>query len=88
MNVTRLLLILLLSVSVFATTETSETSSSKVKYKKGKDVNFEELLIQGLLKRPEVSVVTGDSPDGTDGLLRLRENFLDRVAVDVGEDVP
>ncbi len=62
--------------------------ASKVRYRKAKDVNFEELLIQGQLKRGEISVVTGDAQDGTDGLLRLRENFLDRVAVDAGEEVP
>jgi hypothetical protein len=62
-------------------------SQPKVRYKKGKDVNFEELLIQGQLKRAEISVVTGDAQDGTDGLLRLRENVLDRVAVDAGEEV-
>lgn len=56
-----------------------------VKYKSGKDVNFEELLIQGQLQRPEISVVTGNSQEGTDGLLRLRDNFLDRVASDFGE---
>lgn len=65
----------------------AEAPAPNVKYKKGKDVNFEELLIQGQLRRAEISVVTGDAQDGTDGLLRLRENFLDRVAVDAGEEV-
>jgi hypothetical protein len=60
--------------------------AGKVHYKAGKDVNFEELLIQGQLKRPEVSVVTGNVRQGADGLLRLRENFLDRVAQDAGEE--
>ncbi|MBY0371883.1 hypothetical protein K2X33_14455 [bacterium] len=63
------------------------TTGGNVRYKKGKDINFEELLIQGQLRRGEISVVTGDAQDGTDGLLRLRENFLDRVAVDAGEEV-
>ena len=58
----------------------------KVIYKSGKDVNFEELLIQGQLKRPEVSVVTGNETQGTDGMLRLRENFIDRLAEDAGEE--
>jgi len=62
-------------------------SASNVRYKKAKDVNFEELLIQGQLRRGEIAVVTGDAQDGTDGLLRLRENFLDRVAVDAGEEI-
>jgi hypothetical protein len=58
----------------------------KVTYKAGKDVNFEELLIQGQLKRPEVTVVTGNEGQGTDGMLRLREHFIDRLAEDAGEE--
>ena len=58
---------------------------SQVHYKTGKDVSFEEILIHGEIKRPEISVVTGDTQQGTDGLLRLRENFLDRMAADFGE---
>jgi hypothetical protein len=58
----------------------------KVKFKKGKDVDFEALVIQGQLKRPEIAVVTGDGGQGTDGLLRLRENFADRMAIDFGEE--
>ncbi len=61
-------------------------ANAKIHYRAGKDVNFEELLIQGQLKRPEVSVVTGNVHEGDDGLLRLRENFLDRVATDSGEE--
>jgi hypothetical protein len=71
----------------FAAEAPTTAPAPKVKYSKGKDVNFEELLIQGQLQRAEISVVTGDSDNGTDGLLRLRENFLDRVAVDAGEEI-
>jgi hypothetical protein len=68
--------------------EGAEDGSNKVvKYKKGKDVNFEQLIIEGALKRPELSVVTGDDEQGTNGLLRLRENFLDRMTADAGEEV-
>jgi hypothetical protein len=61
--------------------------AANVKYKKGKDINFDELLIQGQLKRPELTVVTGNAAQGTDGLLRLRENFLDQTQKDIGEEV-
>ena len=67
---------------------TGSNSVAKIKYKAGKDVNFEELLIQGQLKRPELSVVTGNTQPGSDGLLRLRENFIDRITTDVGEELP
>ena len=58
-----------------------------VRFKSGKEVNFEQLLIQGQLKRAEITVVTGNVNQGDDGLLRLRENFLDRIAEDIGEEV-
>ena len=77
--------LVLFLLSVFAA---QEEAPPKVRYKKGKDVNFEELLIQGQIRRPEISVVTADEGDKTDGLLRLRENFLDRVASDLGEEIP
>ena len=80
------------STSLFAApTNTAGTESpdknAKVRYRKAKDVNLDELLIQGQLQRGEIAVVTGDAEDGTDGLLRLRENFLDRVASDAGEEI-
>jgi hypothetical protein len=62
-------------------------TSPKIRYKSGQDVNFDELLIQGELKRPEVSIVTGNVQQGTDGLLRLRENFTDRISMDAGEEL-
>ena len=59
-----------------------------VRYRKvDKTIDFESHLVKGQLERPDVMVVTGNAPDGTDGLLRLRENFLDRVAIDAGEEV-
>jgi hypothetical protein len=90
MTFIRVLLITLCLVTVAAlgvdeAPSTVEPSTGKVKYKGGKDVNFEELLIQGQLQRPEITVVTGNSQEGTDGLLRLRDDFLDRVASDFGE---
>lgn len=66
----------------------SADKDAKVRYRGGKEINFEKLLIEGQLKRKQITVVTGNSQDGTDGLLRLRENFLDRVAMDAGEEVP
>jgi hypothetical protein len=56
-----------------------------VRYKGGKDVDFEALLINGQLQRPEISVVTGDSGADGNGLLRLREDFIDQLAADAGE---
>lgn len=83
----RVILTVLSFLAVAAMAAEQPSSGNRVRYRKGKDVNFEELLIQGQLQRAEISVVTGDAQDGTDGLLRLRENFLDRVASDAGEEV-
>lgn len=65
----------------------STASSTKVKYKSGKELRFDELLIQGQMKRAEMSIVTGDPAELSDGLLRLRENFLDHASMDLGEEV-
>jgi hypothetical protein len=78
--------VLWMLVAVTSARAEDAVSNQKVKYTEGKDVNFEELLIQGQLKRPDVSVVTGNVKEGADGLLRLRENFLDRVTSDAGEE--
>lgn len=58
-----------------------------VKYKSGKEINFEQLVIEGQLKRPELSVVTGNSDENGNGLVRLRENFVDRMSADAGEEL-
>ncbi|MBU6375397.1 MAG: hypothetical protein KGQ59_05335 [Bdellovibrionales bacterium] len=63
------------------------TQATQVKYRSGKELRFDELLIQGQMKRAEMSVVTGDPSELSDGLLRLRENFLDHSAYDLGEEV-
>ena len=85
-----LLLALSSSAGFAATGDTPITreTAPKVKYKSGKEINFEELLIQGQLKRPELSVVTGDASQGGDGLVRLRENFLDKMTAAAGEEIP
>lgn len=80
------------SISLAGAVETAPAKDApaaapKVKYQAGKDVNFEEMLIQGQFRRPEISVVTGNVQQGADGLLRLRDNFTDRIQMDAGEDL-
>ncbi len=82
---TSILASLLIAAVVIAADE-PQNAKSGIRYKSGKEVNFEELLIQGQIRRPEIAVVTGDTDNRTDGLLRLREDFLDRVAEDQGEE--
>ena len=82
-----LIAVLLSGPMVGAATDPSPPEPT-VKYKAGKDLNFEQLVIEGQLKRPELSVVTGDGDENGNGLLRLRENFVDRMAEAAGEDAP
>jgi hypothetical protein len=70
-----------------ASSTASTANTTTVKYKSGKELRFDELLIQGQMKRAEMSIVTGDPAELSDGLLRLRENFLDHAAADLGEEV-
>jgi len=58
-----------------------------VKYKKGKKLNFESLLIEGEQKKPEMSVVTGNVGEKDLGLLKLRSNFNDYMANSSGEKI-
>jgi hypothetical protein len=52
-----------------------------------KDIQFESLLIQGQIQRPDIAIVTGDPGDEMDGLLRLRKDFVDLMAMEIGEEV-
>lgn len=52
-----------------------------------KNIQFESLLIQGQVQRPDITIVTGDAGDDMDGLLRLRQNFNDLMAQDAGEEI-
>ena len=76
--------LLILSLPIM---DASAEKSPKVKYKKGKDINFESLLIEGQIKRPDISIVTGNKNESIKGLLKLREDFLDEIALDSGEEL-
>ena len=67
--------------------KTAPKSKQKVKYRKSKKINFETLLIEGQNQKGELDVITGNVGDDGDGLLKLRKNFLDQIAVDAGEKV-
>lgn len=71
----------------FATAKEDEKAKkTRIRYKSAKEINFEELLIQGKLERPNLSVVTGSVNKDDSSLLRLRKDFLDRVSMDFGEE--
>lgn len=83
------LILLLIAVPAFAADMPAPDAAPKpkVKYRASQEVNFEQLVIDGQLRRPELSVVTGESGKESKGLLRLRDNFSDQLAVDAGEEI-
>lgn len=91
MRKTKGFVLFLMSLNLFAAPNpvkvdvAKDKEQPKVRYSKGKKLDFESLLIEGQLKRPEISVVTGNSGDDDSGLLRLREDFADQMAVEAGE---
>jgi hypothetical protein len=80
----RVLLLCLFCMSVFAV---AAENSKNVRYKKGKRLDFESLLVEGENKKPELAVVTGNLGEKDLSLLKLKENFQDENAVDYGEEV-
>lgn len=67
--------------------EVPPVKQKKIKYKAGKQVDFDKQTIQGELRRPEISVVTGNEKTTDNGILRLREDFVDRITAHAAEEV-
>lgn len=63
----------------------AKDGSKKIRYKKGKRIDFESLLVEGEGKKPEMSVVTGNIGEKDLGLLKHRKDFNDFMADDAGE---
>ena len=80
---TILALFMLISISAFSADE----KASKTRYREGKKIDFESLLIEGQKKKADYSVVTGNLGESDFGLLKLREDFTDTMADDMGEEV-
>ena len=64
-----------------------EGNDKNIRYKKGKRIDFESLLVEGENKKPEMSVVTGNIGKKDLGLLKLRADFNDFMANDAGEKI-
>lgn len=79
--------LLFLFVSTLAWAETSN-EGAKVNKNQNKAHDFSRLLVEGQLKRPEMSIVTGDGGENGSGLLSLREDFLDQEAAQLGVEIP
>lgn len=64
-----------------------DTVKKKPRYKSGKRIDFESLLIEGEKKKADYSVVTGNLGEKNLGLLKLRDNFIDQIQNDAMEEV-
>lgn len=60
----------------------------RVHYVKSKKLDFNSQTVEGILQRPETALITASESLSTNGILRLREDFLDKFAADIGEPVP
>lgn len=80
-----ILLSLILSSTVFAKNTEENKEGVKVKYKESGRIDFESLLIEGERKKPELSVVTGNTGEKDTGLMVFRKDFKDMMANDFGE---
>lgn len=84
-------LLIFSSLNIYAAEATTQASTAspatgKVKFKKAKDMSFDSQLVEGLIYRPDLSVVTGDTDLLTQGILRMRHDFKDRLALENGEE--
>lgn len=78
------MLLLLLSFHSFGS---EEETAKNIKYREGKKIDFESLLIEGENKKPQLSVVTGNLGERDLGLIKVRENFLDYMVNNAGEEL-
>jgi hypothetical protein len=76
-----------LLLTLFFSLGVQAKEKAKVKYKTGKRIDFQSLLIEGEKKKAQFSVVTGNLGEVDLGLLKLRENFHDLMQDNVREVV-
>lgn len=66
----------------------SETEiNAKIRYRAPEEMNTSKSVVEGQLRRPELSVVTGDAIATRKGLLRLRTGFADRAVHESGGSI-
>ena len=63
----------------------SLTQATAAKFRAPGSMSFDQQLVEGQIYRPDLSVVTGDRMEDSDGLLRLRQDFGDHAADEAGE---
>lgn len=86
-KIVKLTTIFLLGLSLCVLSSHAQEGEKKIRYKSGKRIDFESLLIEGEGKKPEMSVVTGNIGEKDLGLLKYRKDFNDFMANDAGENI-
>ena len=77
----------LLLLFIFVLSFRAHALEKKVKFKQGKRIDFQSLLIEGEKKKAQFSIVTGNLGEVDLGLLKLRTNFHDLMKDNVREVV-
>lgn len=80
-------LFVFLILAAFAFQVGAEEKKKGVKFKTGDRIDFESLLIEGENKKPELSVVTGNLGERDLGFLKHKEDFVEFMADDAGEEI-
>lgn len=84
----KIVMVLMWNAIFSLASEKHSPPNPKIKYSSAKQIDFEALLIQGELNREDLSVVAGNEGEKRDSLFKVREDFLDRMAVQLGEVIP
>lgn len=82
-----ILITLSLSPFSFAVEKDAKVTEKDPTARNSKKISLETLLIEGQNQKGELDVITGNVGDDGDGLLKMKKNFLDQIAVDAGEKI-
>ncbi len=77
--------LLLLPTLAFAQSKKDKTGDESVRYAKTTTINFEDDTIEGDLTRPDGEYVEARKRVKHSNLIRIREEFKDKVMESVGE---
>lgn len=81
---------LALSTGAFAAASPDAPTPDKkttVKYRQQGKMNFDSQVVEGDFRTDDLNIVTGESDEITDGLLKLRSDFTDHAALTAGQEV-
>lgn len=65
----------------------SQENTAAVKYREGKKINFESLLIEGEKRKAAQATVTGNLGEDDFGLLKVKKDFIDKMELSNSQEV-